>query len=82
MRPDHPDPPAGETMTVDGATSSTVDIPWIVSVDDHVIEPASLRVSRLPERYGDPLPRRTASGRRGNAIRVFGLDSSPEPKIS
>ena len=35
----------------------TVDIPWIVSVDDHVIEPPSLWASRLPARYRDVGPR-------------------------
>jgi predicted TIM-barrel fold metal-dependent hydrolase len=33
------------------------DVPWIVSVDDHVIEPASLWVSRLPARHRDVGPR-------------------------
>ena len=34
-----------------------VDVPWIVSVDDHVIEPPSLWVSRLPARHRDAGPR-------------------------
>ena len=34
-----------------------VDIPWIVSVDDHVIEPPSLWTSRLPARRRDAGPR-------------------------
>ena len=47
-------------MTADRAIAAApADIPWIVSVDDHVIEPASLWVSRLPARY----PRRRAPGR-------------------
>jgi predicted TIM-barrel fold metal-dependent hydrolase len=35
----------------------SIEIPWIVSVDDHVIEPPSVWVSRLPERYRDTGPR-------------------------
>ena len=35
----------------------SIEIPWIVSVDDHVIEPPSLWVSRLPARYRDAGPR-------------------------
>jgi hypothetical protein len=30
---------------------TTVDVPWIVSIDDHVIEPPSLWSSRLPAKY-------------------------------
>ena len=33
------------------------DVPWIVSVDDHVIEPPSLWASRLPARARDAGPR-------------------------
>ncbi len=33
------------------------ELPWIVSVDDHVIEPPSLWVSRLPARYREVGPR-------------------------
>ncbi len=32
-------------------------IPWIVSVDDHVLEPPDVWTSRLPERYRDAGPR-------------------------
>lgn len=35
----------------------TVDLPLIVSVDDHVIEPPSVWVDRLPRRYRDVGPR-------------------------
>ncbi len=34
-----------------------VEIPWIISVDDHVVEPADLWSSRLPARYRDVGPR-------------------------
>jgi predicted TIM-barrel fold metal-dependent hydrolase len=33
------------------------EIPWIVSVDDHVIEPANLWMDRLPSKYADVGPR-------------------------
>jgi predicted TIM-barrel fold metal-dependent hydrolase len=36
---------------------TTVDVPWIVSVDDHVIEPPSLWSSRLPAKYRAVGPR-------------------------
>jgi predicted TIM-barrel fold metal-dependent hydrolase len=36
---------------------TTVDVPWIVSVDDHVIEPPSLWTSRLPAKYRESGPR-------------------------
>jgi hypothetical protein len=36
---------------------TTVDVPWIVSVDDHVIEPPSVWASRLPAKYRDDGPR-------------------------
>jgi predicted TIM-barrel fold metal-dependent hydrolase len=42
---------------VDGPTTTAGEVPWIVSVDDHVIEPPSLWVSRLPSRYRDSGPR-------------------------
>jgi predicted TIM-barrel fold metal-dependent hydrolase len=32
-------------------------IPWIISVDDHVLEPPDVWTSRLPERYRDVGPR-------------------------
>ena len=32
------------------------DIPWIVSLDDHVVEPPDLWTSRLPARYRDVGP--------------------------
>jgi predicted TIM-barrel fold metal-dependent hydrolase len=39
------------------ATSSAIEIPWIISVDDHVIEPKSLWTSRLPTQYRTVGPR-------------------------
>ena len=39
------------------AAPATTEVPWIVSVDDHVIEPQSLWVSRLPASYRDVGPR-------------------------
>ena len=32
------------------------DIPWIVSLDDHVVEPADVWTSRLPAKYRDVGP--------------------------
>ena len=34
-----------------------MELPWIVSVDDHVIEPPTLWTSRLPARFRDRGPR-------------------------
>ena len=33
------------------------DIPWIVSLDDHIVEPPDLWSSRLPAKYQDVGPR-------------------------
>ncbi len=38
-------------------TTSPTPIPWIVSTDDHVLEPPDLWSSRLPSRYRDVGPR-------------------------
>ena len=38
-------------------SATRVDVPWIVSVDDHVIEPPALWTSRLPARSRDRGPR-------------------------
>ena len=37
--------------------ASEIDVPWIVSVDDHVIEPPHLWTSRLPVKHRDAGPR-------------------------
>lgn len=39
------------------ATEATDDLPWIISVDDHVVEPPDLWTSRLPAKYQDRAPR-------------------------
>jgi predicted TIM-barrel fold metal-dependent hydrolase len=39
------------------ASSSPASIPWIVSVDDHVVEPPDVWSSRLPSKYKDIGPR-------------------------
>ena len=38
-------------------TSPTVEIPRIISVDDHVVEPPDLWTSRVPEKYRDRAPK-------------------------
>ena len=38
-------------------TAQTIDIPPIISVDDHVVEPPDLWSSRLPAKYRDVGPR-------------------------
>ena len=38
-------------------SADTVDIPRIISVDDHVVEPPDLWTNRLPARYRDRGPR-------------------------
>ncbi|GAA3109562.1 hypothetical protein GCM10010449_35120 [Streptomyces rectiviolaceus] len=52
------------------------ELPRIVSVDDHVIEPAHLFDTWLPAKYRDrgPKPLTAGIGERGNAIRMLGLD--------
>jgi predicted TIM-barrel fold metal-dependent hydrolase len=39
------------------STTTAQPIPWIVSMDDHVVEPADLWSSRLPQKYRDIGPR-------------------------
>ena len=34
-----------------------LDLDWIVSVDDHVIEPPNVWLDRLPSKYKDVAPR-------------------------
>jgi predicted TIM-barrel fold metal-dependent hydrolase len=38
-------------------TATAAQIPWIISLDDHVVEPADLWSSRLPARYREVGPR-------------------------
>ena len=33
------------------------DMPWIISVDDHVVEPPNVWMDRLPKKYADIGPR-------------------------
>src|SRR5213083_1462228 len=42
---------------MDGEEGANVtEMPWIVSVDDHVVEPPDLWTSRLPKKYRDAGP--------------------------
>jgi len=61
-------------MTETETEASTVEIPKIVSVDDHVIEPPHLWQSWLPPRFRDDAPRVERRGVAG--IRIVG----PGPK--
>lgn len=46
------------TATPGPATANTTaDIPWFISVDDHVIEPPAVWAGRLPARFADRAPR-------------------------
>jgi predicted TIM-barrel fold metal-dependent hydrolase len=38
-------------------TRTMAEIPWIISVDDHVVEPATVWTDRLPKKYQDVGPR-------------------------
>jgi predicted TIM-barrel fold metal-dependent hydrolase len=40
----------------DTGTEATVELPWLISVDDHVIEAPNLWTSRLPAKYKDRAP--------------------------
>jgi predicted TIM-barrel fold metal-dependent hydrolase len=42
---------------MDGCMDSPHDLDWLVSVDDHALEPGDLWSSRLPRRYRDIAPR-------------------------
>ena len=35
---------------------STYDLDWLISVDDHVLEPPDLWTSRLPAKYHEQAP--------------------------
>jgi predicted TIM-barrel fold metal-dependent hydrolase len=48
--------PRSDSTPVPGLDDGGV-IPWIISVDDHVLEPPDVWTSRLPERYRDVGPR-------------------------
>ena len=62
---------------------TTPDIPWIVSTDDHVVEPADLWTSRLPARYREVgphvfyAPSGTPILEGGNYIEAPGTDGPP-----
>src|ERR1700736_5412293 len=43
--------------TVDSTHQRTGELPWLISVDDHVIEPPQLWSSRLPAKFLDRAPR-------------------------
>ena len=59
---------------------AVTDIPWIVSVDDHVIEPTNLWTSRLPARVAGRGPARGAPARRrARSWRARATSSSPAP---
>ena len=47
---------------------------WLVSVDDHVIEPPKVWLDRLPSKYHDRAPR-MAKGERGA---VWWTDGAPD----
>src|ERR1700691_1257546 len=38
-------------------TRLMADMPWIISVDDHVVEPPNVWMDRLPKKYHDVGPR-------------------------
>ena len=60
-----------------GPGGRTVDMPWIVSVDDHVIEPPHAVGVRLPARYRDAGPaRRAPARRRARACRARATSSA------
>jgi predicted TIM-barrel fold metal-dependent hydrolase len=39
------------------STDNDLEIPWIISVDDHIQEPPTLWTDRLPRKYADTAPR-------------------------
>jgi predicted TIM-barrel fold metal-dependent hydrolase len=54
---DRPARPPEQDEHDDNEEASMTEIPWIVSTDDHVVEPPDLWSSRLPARYRDVGPR-------------------------
>ena len=44
------------------ATASSPNLDWLVSVDDHVLEPGDVWTSRLPKKYVDIGPRIVQDG--------------------
>ena len=53
----HPRVPRGQAHGDRRAEMTTYDLDWLVSVDDHVIEPPNVWVDRLPAKYRDVAPR-------------------------
>ena len=47
---------AKEASQVTHGAAGAGDIPWIVSLDDHVVEPPDIWTSRLPSKYRDVGP--------------------------
>ncbi len=52
-----PEPAPGATGTTEGGAFPDGEFPWIVSVDDHVVEPAHLWQEWLPEKFRDRGPK-------------------------
>src|SRR5689334_8635224 len=46
-----------QTSSIETATAPAAELPKIISVDDHVIEPPMLWIDRLPSKYHDIGPR-------------------------
>jgi hypothetical protein len=72
----------------DAAVTTDTSLDWMISVDDHVIEPPGVWQDRVPARYSDVAPRMVEEGddeywvyenRRGNAQRVFEFMPAPFP---
>lgn len=67
-----------------GSTGTRLeDIPKIISIDDHIIEPPDVWTSRLPSKYADVMPRSA----RGKATMryyggVFTFDEDPEGELA
>ena len=60
---------------------ATVDFPWIVSVDDHVIEPPDVWTARLPARYRGVGPRVERLPAGSCALDGAATSSAPAPTV-
>ena len=59
------------------------DIPWIVSLDDHVVEPPDVWTKRLPAKYRDVGPHIVmAPARHAGARRRHATARRPAPKAT
>src|SRR6202040_799788 len=55
-------PPVSEARPTEGTMASDVSLDWLISVDDHILEPPDLWVDRVPRKDRDRAPRMVREG--------------------